>query len=780
MLDPAIVAACALLLGQRTSVHGAFLALATAVALALVWRRTSPVTRVVAIVAFVVAAARAHGALVAADATREAARDALGPPSRCAARGVIATSPVLHAGAVRATVVLSRVACGERDVAPLRARLYGISGDAARGDAIDVVTQLAPAQLFFDPDLADPRPAAARSGVTASGGVVDVETVTRGRSLGALVDRARAAVRARIAASYGEATAPLARALVLGEEDLAEDDSDAFRKSGLAHLLAVSGTHLVLVVLGAVAAFRALLARTPLAARIDVGRVAAGAGVVLAFVYADFAGGSGSALRAAWMLAALLGARALGRRGSAPRALGLSALAMGVLDPLAAFDVSFVLSLAATAGLLAMGRAIDGWLRARLPGPLGRLSSPVAASLAASVACAPILAAIAPTLPLAGIAANVVAVPLGEAAALPLCLLHALTAVAPAVERGSALAASGALLGVRTVARIASSAAWGAVPVPPPTALQATVIVVAIAALAGARSAQARVARGIVAAAALLVAEVAAARAGAPRGELRVTFLDVGQGDAALVDFPDGRAMLVDGGGLVGSPVDVGRAVLAPTLRARRRRGVDVAVLSHPHPDHFGGLATLLPTIDVGELWDTGQGEAEGAGPVYAAMLASLRGRGVAIRSPRELCGAPRSFGGASVEILAPCPEVDPLAGPNDNSIVLRLALGRRAALLVGDTERAAEARLLATPERLRADVLKLGHHGSRTSTSPPFLAAVAPTIGVVSVGVRNRFGHPHPSTLATLAAAGVPLLRTDRGGAVVWATDGETARVLR
>jgi competence protein ComEC len=128
------------------------------------------------------------------------------------------------------------------------------------------------------------------------------------------------------------------------------------------------------------------------------------------------------------------------------------------------------------------------------------------------------------------------------------------------------------------------------------------------------------------------------------------------------------------------------------------------------------------------------------------------------------------------VSVLAPCPGVDPLTGANDNSLVVRIAYGERAVLLVGDAEHAEERHLLDARSSLRADVLKVGHHGSRTSTSPELLAAVKPTLAVISSGVRNRFGHPHPTTLATLAASRVPVHRTDRDGAATWTTDGHDA----
>jgi competence protein ComEC len=231
--------------------------------------------------------------------------------------------------------------------------------------------------------------------------------------------------------------------------------------------------------------------------------------------------------------------------------------------------------------------------------------------------------------------------------------------------------------------------------------------------------------------------------------------------------------MLIDGGGLVGSPVDTGTRVIAPMLRDRRRSRLAAVVLSHPHPDHFTGLVSGLGGVAVDAFWDTGQGEREGTRGGYAALLAAMRRDSVPVLRPDTLCGA-RHLGGAVIDVLAPCPGPSPDRGPNDNSLVLHIAYGNRAFLFVGDSEHAAEADLLALgAKRLRADVLKVGHHGSRTSSTEGFIAAVAPEFAVVSVGVRNRFGHPHPNTLAVLKKAGVKLLRTDADGAVTAWTDG-------
>lgn len=479
------------------------------------------------------------------------------------------------------------------------------------------------------------------------------------------------------------------------------------------------------------------------------------------------------------MLSMTFGARAFGRRPRGVRAFGLSAIALALFDPLAAFDISFTLSLAATAGLLGIGPFLNERLVQAAPSLLRKPMLAVSATISATIPCSPLLATLGPTLPAAGVLANVLAVPIGELVALPVCLAHAVLGFWPNAQQGAAILGSGALIAVRAIARTTADLPWLAIDVPSPTAYQTAILATLAAALALRWGQRRKIAPlALTGIAALLVAELATIRAGRPRGRLRITSIDVGQGDATLVDLPDGRSMLIDGGGLVGSPIDTGQIVLR-VLRARRKQGIDIAVLSHPHPDHYLGLATALPELQVGEFWDTGQGEAEGAGPEYHEMLAGLRERGVPIVRPDALCGQMRSFGEATVEILAPCPEPLPLINANDNSFVLRIRLGERAALLTGDAEAALEASLLRDrAQALRSDLLKVGHHGSRTSSTSAFLRAVGARDAIVSCGIRNRFGHPHPQALAALEGAGLRILRTDLVGSVVWETDGEVVRL--
>lgn len=753
------------------------LCLAVVAAAALVHRR--PGLALILCVAAVGGWGRARASFEAHERERATVTDRFRGPASCDGRGRVVSSPSRRGDVLQFDLEPIDLICEGVGRVDGRVLGYVVEVDLprlARGDELELTMQLAPRERFLAPEI-DGRARDAGRGVVLSGSVRFGWVARPGRGPGAWVDRARAHVRGRIDATFAPDVAPLARALVLGESDVAEADAVAFKESGLMHLLAVSGMHLVLVVATLVRGLELVLVRARWVARggVHVARYAAAMGAPLAWAYADFAGGSGSARRAAIMTAAVLAARALDRRLAADRALGWSIVATWAVDPMCVYDASFALSVCATAGLIAGSEPIETWLGrfARAPKLLAR---PLAATVAATAACAPVTLGMSRSLPLGGVLANLVAVPVGEVVALPLCLLHALAAPFGCVERGLAVVAGGALRALAFVARAAAGLEWLKLGAPPPTAAQVAVLVGGAGlAWLGVRSRGALLASS---GALLVVLELLARRAGAPVGELRVTFLDVGQGDAALVDLPDGQAVLIDGGGIVGSPVDTGARVVAPVLRARRRARLAVVALSHPHPDHFGGLAAGIAGVDVGEAWDTGEGAARGLGGGYAAWLRTALQRGAHVRFAAELCGD-HVIGGARVEVLAPCPGPREDEGSNDNSLVMRVSYGARSVLFVGDLERLGEDTLLArSPERLRADVLKVGHHGSRTSTSKVMLAAVAPRVAVISTGARNRFGHPHPTTLVELQAAGVRTLRTDRCGSVVVRTDGATLDV--
>ena len=781
MIDALLVAGLALLAGQLACQEpfAASAALVCALWLARPRMRTSTIA--LACLALVAGIARTAWAMRTDDIERAAVRSTFGAPARCAGQVTVASSP-MHVGDRYA--LLGRVeslACDTGSTAPpgTIVRLYAADDDLARGDRLELVATLGVLEIFRNPETRGARTAAIRSGAMLSGGIVEARVVQRARWSGAAwIDRLRTLARRRIAATYAPDASPMARALVLGESDLPDQDAEAFRISGLSHLLAVSGTHIVVAVLGLVRLLdRVLLRVERLAASVDVGRVSAAIGIPLSWFYAEFAGGGGSVRRAAWMTTAALAARALARQPDGTRAFGLSLLGAGLADPLAGFDLSFGLSAGATAGLLLLSRPLEQRMRI-LPKVFWPLTQPLAATVSATAFCAPWLAALAPTLSLVGLVANLVAVPIGEAISLPACLIHLVLSPVPPLERGVALLGSGSLLAVRAIARAGAKVAFLAVPVPRPTAWQLAALSVGVLAVL-LRRPRDRSLSLLGCAAALVLLEIAQVKTGRPRGTLRVNVLDVGQGDSILIDFPNGQAMLIDGGGIPSSPVDPGVRVVAPVLRERRRSRVDLAVLSHPHPDHVKGLASTLPRIAVGAFWDSGFGAAAGAPPEYSSLCAAMRSARVPIRSPADLCGKRIAIGGATLSVLAPCPAIDLSASANDNSFVIRIAFGRTSAMLMGDAEAAEEARILASGfGDLHADLLKVGHHGSATSSTDAWLDAVRPSVAVITSGVRNRYGHPAPDTLRKLAARGTRVFRSDLHGQIRWESDGTTTSV--
>ncbi len=263
-------------------------------------------------------------------------------------------------------------------------------------------------------------------------------------------------------------------------------------------------------------------------------------------------------------------------------------------------------------------------------------------------------------------------------------------------------------------------------------------------------------------------------------GMLEVSVLDVGQGDSIFTAFPDGRTMLIDGGGQAGSEwvgghrtgIDIGEEVVSPYLWSRGIKRLDVVALTHAHHDHLDGLHSVLQNFRVGELW-IGRDEET---PAFESLLKEARERG--IRVVHETSGGKFDWDGVTGNVLWPADPTAVSEASNDDSLVMRLADGGVSFLLPGDIQKKVEQRLVAEHAEIAADFLKVPHHGSKTSSTPDFVAAVAPKIAVVSDGEANPFGHPAPGTVERYAQAGVRLLRTDRDGAVTALTDGGTLTV--
>ncbi|GMV10282.1 MAG: hypothetical protein AMXMBFR55_20160 [Gemmatimonadota bacterium] len=571
--------------------------------------------------------------------------------------------------------------------------------------------------------------------------------------------RWRAWTGRRIDALYGT-DAPLARALLLADaDDIDRAVRDRFADAGIIHMLSVSGLH-VGIIAGAV---RALAGAARAGA---LGADLVSLGVTLAFVL--FIGAPPPAVRSAGMLALGVAAR-LRQRPTAPWGIWAVSCAVPLVEPRVVLDLGWQLSVAGMAGLLASG-AVSRRVTASLRGWRRTVVESMVATTVASAATAPLVAWVFGRVSLAAVVTNVVAAPL-FGLAQPLLFASLVALPARAVASLLAEAARSALALIDLVARGGAALPLAVVRAEPDAA---TALLLGIAALAGVVALVGRWRRrpALVSLAALALATWWPTLRPGP-GRLELHAIDVGQGDALALRSPRGRWFLVDAGG-GGRGGDAAQSVIWPYLR---RHGGDVVhlSLSHPHLDHIGGAATLITRAAPDTVWD---GAYVTGSEAYREMLLAARRE----RRPwrRVAAGDSVGFDGVSIVVLAPDSAwLAGLTDPNEASVVLRVSYGGVRFLLTGDAESGEEEWLLRRyGDALRADVLKVAHHGSRTSTTPPFLDAVRPRVAIVSVGAGNSYGHPSLEVLQSLDERGIHLLRTDDDGTIVTSTDGSDVEV--
>ncbi len=613
-----------------------------------------------------------------------------------------------------------------------------------------------------NPGGGDPLRALARRGVGAAARGVDPALLQIVEPPGAnpltwLANRRLRAIDALL--RFGRGGALLA-AIGLGDaHGLPERDRRAWAVLGIAHILSVSGLHLVLAAGGAYAlSARALARSTRLCARADTRRVALAVALAAAAGYALVSGYAVPALRSLAMLAGA-GCAALLRRASSPAsALVAAALLVLAFDPAALFAPGAQLSFAATTALV-IGRASDA---ERTGSRLFRaLALTLSTTARATLATAPIAAlhfGAAP--PLAGLA-NLVAVPLTGVLLMPLALAaSALALTAPETALPALLSFAAALAERLLDAALALASFAPRVAPHPPHALALLACVPLLWAALRTRRLWLRVACALLAQAALAFAPPPALMPVSPR----IVFLDVGHGDAILVQARE-FALLVDAGTRSPDGWDAGARVVVPALAALGVRRLDVLAISHADLDHRGGAPSLLEAFPCAELWLPRGALGD---PAFRALVARARELGARVRE-RGLGDAPlvRESGALRIAPLWPPARAEGLSD-NDRSLVLRVEVAGTRALLLGDLEAPGEAALLASGADLRAQIVKLAHHGSRSSSTPALLAAIRPQLAIASAPLRGRFRWPHAEVRERLATSGIALAWTGRDGALL------------
>ncbi len=567
---------------------------------------------------------------------------------------------------------------------------------------------------------------------------------------------ARTATARRIEKLFGR-DAPMAKALLIADQhSIPPDMRDRYARAGIIHMLSISGLHVAII-----AAAIGLLCQVVRLPQRTGGVVT----IVVTAIYVVVIGAPPPAVRSAVMLGTGAISRILQRPTSPWAALALGAFAP-LVSPRTVLDLGYQLSVAGIAGLIASGNLSRRLLAPKLAGWRYTVTRDLLTSSVAGIVTAPLVAWYFGRVSLIGPLANLLA---GPVVGIIQPTLFLALVLAPLGNVATFVAsACHPLLALFDRIAVAGAAIPGASMVVIPSLPAAALTGLCVALLVSAAVSR-YPARHLVAAAGLLA--VIAWLPVLPQrhhGEVEMHVLDVGQGDAILLRTDRGRWLLFDAGRMWQSG-DAGRSTIIPYIM-RRGGKLETLVLSHPHMDHLGGAATVVRALHPATFWDAAFAQGSSA---YRNVLETIFESHVAWR--RVHPGDEIQVDGVNVAFLAPDSAwTTSLADPNEASTIALVRFGSARFLLVGDAEQAEEGWLLdhVRPD-LRADVLKVGHHGSATSSGDDFLAAVNPQAAIISVGADNDYGHPSADVLAALGRVGARVFRTDREGTIVVSTDG-------
>lgn len=600
-------------------------------------------------------------------------------------------------------------------------------------------------------------------GSIKSGLLVDVHAP------GSAIDEGLASARARVRRSIARWVAPVSplssgivTAVLIGDRSgLPDEVRDRLQAAGTFHVIAISGGNIAILAGLAIGLLMVVGVR---------GRVAslAAAGVLLAYAHVVAAGPS--VWRATTMAVIYLAAKGLDHRTPPWQAIAVAAALMIAIDPAEVRDPGFLLTCGATAALVECMRRLARRTPARRRVVVGWIAASVAASLAVEAVLMPASAWLFSRVTFAGVGLNLLAVPLMAGVQIAGMAVVALDVVGVDAT-GPAWIAHTAAASIVGSAGWLDAAPWLSWRVPPPGAWPLAVYYASLLAMAFAPRARVRLVAAVpLAVSGLVIVSGWSPRVDAPSARLRLTVLDVGQAEAMLLELPEGPRLLVDSGGVpFGDGVDIGGRVVAPALWWRGLRTLDGLLVTHGDPDHAGGAEVLTGIFRPRWLW-------EGIEVPSHTPTARLRRQAadVGARVERLHAGREFAFGEARVRVLHPPePDWERPRVRNDDSVVLEVVYRDVALLLTGDVSAEVERTLVPRLTAAAHRILKVPHHGSRTSTSGLLLDAWRPQLAVISAGRGNSFGHPVPEVLERLASVGARVLRTDRHGQIVVETDG-------
>lgn len=695
----------------------------------------------------------------------------------------------------------------DQDAIPIEEKvavtIYNNIVDLDPGQRIRFPASLSPFKNFNNPGRYDYEEAMSLKGFSCRASISDGRyIVPMGRGdlgiLGKAMEAVRNPIRKLIASSLSPVNQAVYRAIILGERQGIEYDlRESFNVTGLGHVLCVSGMHVGLVAVASFALFRFLFSLSySLMLRIDIRKLSALVTCLCVFAYTFIAGFQVSAKRAMIMAITYLLSIVIGREKDQWSTLALAALFVLALDPNDLLNTSFQLSFIAVIGIFWISPEIYRLIKTTFNGldrgnVLSRIyiyfSSLLVITISAVVILLPVTTYYFHRISVIAVPMNLIVEPLLALWILPVGLLSVVflpvsSTISSLILKAGALGLDCMMNIIRFWSGFSWASFWSITPNPFEIALCYGIMIFFIFAIK--RRAWARWGLLLVLIIGVMDVSYWLYETRFNR-DLRVTFIDVGQGNSALVQLPGRERILIDGGGYLGSSFDTGRMVVAPFLLYNKIRRIDYIVLSHPHPDHLNGLNFIAENFSAKEFWYNGQ---DVETREFIKLMETINKNNIKILLPDDLSGG-REISGVEIQLFHPLVSdgswivgrSKSSKGLNNNSLVLKISYKGKSFLFPGDIEEEAERAVASNwGYSLDSDVLLAAHHGSKTSSTVPFLEAVSPELSIISCGKGNSFGFPHAEAIQRLKDIGSEIIGIDESGAVRISVKEDGLRIKR
>ncbi len=639
------------------------------------------------------------------------------------------------------------------------------------GDIIRFEAKLKMPRSFWNPGGFDYEVYLARQGIYATASISDKDDIeiigSKGNPVLKKIFNAQEKIRSAINGSLTGPPAAILLAMIIGDTTgLTDEIRDAFMASGTTHILSISGSHLGLIAVLIFFAVRFILSLLPekLLIRITIyttpTKIAAITTIIPVVAYTLISGAQIATVRSMIMILVFILAVLVDRGSEILNSLALSCLILLLIDPLSIHDISFQLTMVS---VLFIAMAIEMRRLGRLEGE-GNLHSIkdkalayLFITIAVSLGTAPIVAYYFRQVPWVGLFANSIVVPFAGFVIVPLGLLSSIVSLFTGNIFLSGL--NETLLNLfYGIVRLFSHIPYAEIHIASPGIFYLSLFYILVFLLYRQRQINYKAAAFI---ALMLFTLIARPLIAQINRDFKVTFLDVGQGDSAVIEFPDRKVMVIDGGGIMSETFDIGKVVIAPYLWDKGIHSIDYIVLTHPQLDHVGGLSYLLEKIRTNEVW---KNKDEGNSFVYKRFENLIKGKNIQQKTQlQDMLIEANDVKVAAINNI----DENQRTSINDNSVVLKISSKGYSFLFTGDIENRAQDGLVKGAD-LKSNVIKVPHHGGKSSFNDGFIKAVSPEFAVISVGYQNRYKHPSPEQIEAYEKIGAKIFRTDMDGAIL------------